>query len=72
MIQEDVHGVNLSILLSLYPKFLAIASGAIPIGISRQKEIARNFGYIANKILITPIGRYPQKVKKDKSKSCVY
>jgi hypothetical protein len=72
MIREDVHGANLSILLSLYPKILAIASGATPIGsvvahpieISRQKEIARNFGYIANKILITPIGRYPQKVKK--------
>jgi hypothetical protein len=80
MIREELHGANLNILLSLYPKILAIASGATPIGsavahpieISRQKEIARNFGYIVNKTLITPIGRYSQKVKKDNSKSCVY
>jgi hypothetical protein len=69
-----MHGANLSILLSLYPKISAIASGTTPIGsavahpieISRQKEITRNFGYIANKTLITPIGRWSQKVKKDK------
>jgi hypothetical protein len=80
MIQEEVHGANLFILLSLYPKISAIASGATPIGsavahpieISRQKKIARNFGYIANKTLITPIGRYSQEIKKDNSKSCVY
>jgi hypothetical protein len=61
-------------------KNLAIASGATPIGsavahpieIGRQKKIARNFGYIANKTLITPIGRCSRKVKKDNSKSCVY
>jgi hypothetical protein len=55
MIREDVHVANSSILLSLYPKISAIPSGATPIGstvahpieISRQKEIARNFGYIA-------------------------
>jgi hypothetical protein len=77
MIQEEVHGAKLNILLSLYPKILAIASGATPIGssaahpieISRQKEIARNFGYIANKTLITPIGRCSRKAKKDNSKS---
>jgi hypothetical protein len=70
MIREEVHGVSLSILLSLYPKISAIASGATPIGIavahpieiSQQKKIARNFGYLANKTLITPIGRYSQKV----------
>jgi hypothetical protein len=45
---------------------------AHPIEISRQTKIARNFGYIANKTLITPIGRYSRKVKKDNSKSCVY
>jgi hypothetical protein len=80
MIRGEVHGANLFILLSLYLKISAIASGATPIGsgvahpieISRQKEIARNFGYIANKTLITPIGRCSQKVKKDNSKSCVY
>jgi hypothetical protein len=74
MIRGEVYGANLSILLSLYLKITAIASGATPIGsaivhpieISRQKEIARNFGYIANKTLITPIGRWSQKVKKDK------
>jgi hypothetical protein len=80
MIRGEVHGANLSILLSLYPKISAIASGATPIGsavvhpieISRQKEITRNFGCITNKTLITPIGRCSQKVKKDNSKSCVY
>jgi hypothetical protein len=57
MIQEEVYGASLSILLSLYPKILAIASGATPIGSavahpierSQQKIRARNFGYIANK-----------------------
>jgi hypothetical protein len=57
MIQEEVYGASLSILLSLYPKISAIASGATPIGSavahpierSRQKIRARNFGYIANK-----------------------
>jgi hypothetical protein len=66
MIQEEVYGSNLSILLSLYPKISAIASGATPIGsavahpieISQQKKRARNFGCIANKTLTTPIGRY--------------
>jgi hypothetical protein len=46
MVREEVHGANLNILLSLYPKISAIASGATPIGsaiahpieISRQKE----------------------------------
>jgi hypothetical protein len=72
MIREEVHGANLKILLSLYPKISALASGATPIGsaithpieISRQKEIARNFDYIVSKTLITPIGRYSQKDKK--------
>jgi hypothetical protein len=57
MIQEEVYEAGLSILLSLYPKILAIALGATPIGSvvahpierSRQKKKARNFGYIANK-----------------------
>jgi hypothetical protein len=57
MIQEEVYGASLSILLILYPKISAIASGATPIGSavvhpierSRQKIRARNFGYIANK-----------------------
>jgi hypothetical protein len=48
---------NLFILLSLYPKISAIASGATPIGSavahpierSQQKTRARNFGYMANK-----------------------
>jgi hypothetical protein len=80
MIREEVHGANLSILLSLYPTILAIASGATPIGsavahpieTSRQKKIARNFGYIANKILITPIGRYSQKIKKRINRKVAY
>jgi hypothetical protein len=46
MMREEVHRANLSILLSLYPKNSAIASGATPIGsavvhpieISRQKK----------------------------------
>jgi hypothetical protein len=46
MIQEEVYGAVLSILLSLYPKISTIASGATPIGSavahpierSRQKE----------------------------------
>jgi hypothetical protein len=42
MIREEVYGSNLSILLSLYPKISAIASGATPIGCaterSRQKK----------------------------------
>jgi hypothetical protein len=79
MIREEVHAANLNILLSLYPKISAIVSGATPIGstvahpieITRQKGIARNFGYIVSKTLITPIGRYSQKVK-DNSKRCVY
>jgi hypothetical protein len=49
MIREEVHGANLNILLSLYPKILAIALGATPIGsvvkhpikISQQKGIAK-------------------------------
>jgi hypothetical protein len=57
MIQEEVYEAGLSILLSLYPKISAIASGATTIGSavahpierSRQKEKAKNFGYIANK-----------------------
>jgi hypothetical protein len=48
---------NLSILLRLYLKILAIAPGATPIGsavvhpIERSQQMirARNFGYIANK-----------------------
>jgi hypothetical protein len=30
--QEEIYGIDLSIFLSLYPKNLAIASGATPIG----------------------------------------
>jgi hypothetical protein len=46
MIQEEVHGAKLNILLSLYLKILAIASGATPIGsaIAHPIEISREKG----------------------------
>jgi hypothetical protein len=81
MIREEVHGANLSILLSLYPKISAIASGATPIGsavahlieISRQKKNSKelwlhrqqNIDYSLHREVFT-------KVKKDNSKNCVY
>jgi hypothetical protein len=42
MIREEVYGSNLSILLSLYPKILAIASGATPIGSAVAHPIERS------------------------------
>jgi hypothetical protein len=36
LIHEEVHKIYLSIFLSLYPKNLAIASGATPIGSARR------------------------------------
>jgi hypothetical protein len=42
MIREEVHGSNLSILLSLYPKISAIASGATPIGSAVAHPIERS------------------------------
>jgi hypothetical protein len=43
MIREEVYGANLSILLSLYPKISAIASGSTPIGsaVAHLIEISR-------------------------------
>jgi hypothetical protein len=42
MIQEEVYGARLSILLSLYPKISDIASGATPIGSAVAHPIKRN------------------------------
>jgi hypothetical protein len=42
MIREEVYGSNLSILLSLYPKILAIASGVTPIGSAVAHPIERS------------------------------
>jgi hypothetical protein len=41
MIQEEVYGAGLTILLSLYPKISAIASGATPIGSAVAHPIER-------------------------------
>jgi hypothetical protein len=81
MVWEQIYGVGLSIFLSLYPKISAIASGATPIGSavahpierSRQKERARNFGYITNEIKADYSHREIfLKVKKDNSTNYVY
>jgi hypothetical protein len=79
MIREEVHGANLNILLSLYPKISAIALRATPIGravahpieISRQKEIVKELWLHCQQTLITPIGRYSQKVKNNSKKICI-
>jgi hypothetical protein len=59
MSREEIYGIGLSILLSLYTNFLAIASGATPIGSvvthpierSRQKEGAESKLVIKNKLM---------------------
>jgi hypothetical protein len=42
MPREGIYGTRLSILLSLYPKILAIASGATPIGSAVAHPIEKN------------------------------
>jgi hypothetical protein len=78
MIQEEVYEASLSILLSLYPKYLAISSGGYsyreryrtPDRKKSTKE--RNFGYIANKINIDYSRREIfMKAKKDNSKNYI-
>jgi hypothetical protein len=59
MSREEIYETSLSIFLSLYPKFLAIASGATPtgsavahpIGRSRQKEGEESKLVIKNKLM---------------------
>jgi hypothetical protein len=40
--REEIYGTDLSIFLSLYPNFLAIASGATPIGSAVAHPIERS------------------------------
>jgi hypothetical protein len=40
--REEIYGAGLSIFLSLYPKILAIASGATPIGSAVTHPIKRS------------------------------
>jgi hypothetical protein len=42
MSREEIYGTGLSIFLSLYPKILAIASGATPIGSAVAHPIERS------------------------------
>jgi hypothetical protein len=82
MIQEEVYEAGLSILLSLYPKILAIASGATPIGsavahpIERSRQKEKKQGTLATlptKINIDYSHREIfMKVKKDNSKNYIY
>jgi hypothetical protein len=59
MSREEIYGIGLSIFLSLYPKILAIGSGATPIGSavahpierSRQKEGEESKLVIKNKLI---------------------